>query len=45
MLGHRVVGADLLPPMAAVDHRDRAHLLVTVVERDERGQHVVRSGR
>jgi hypothetical protein len=40
--GHGVHLADLAPPVAAVHHRDRAHLLVAVMQRDEGGQHLVR---
>jgi hypothetical protein len=40
--GHGVIAAGLTPPVAAVDHRDRAHFLVAVVKRDEGGQHRVR---
>jgi hypothetical protein len=40
--GHGVNVAGLTPPVAAVDHRDRAHFLVAVVHRDEGGQHLVR---
>src|SRR5690606_37066798 len=37
--GGAVVAADLLPQVTTVHHGDGAHLLVGVVERDERGQH------
>jgi hypothetical protein len=40
--GHGVIAAGLTPPVAAVDHRDRAHFLVAVVKGDEGGQHRVR---
>ena len=38
--GHGVIAAGLPPPVAAVDHRDRAHFLPAVVKRDEGGQHL-----